>query len=336
MQIIESEKLQAVGSRTFLVLPLIICSFFALAFLIALLPIELSIATVFLFAGPHNFLEFRYFLGHIPRKWGRSRQFYLIAISGVILLSALYFTAFYVFGDWLWMTGNASLILAIWNAGLLLWASILFAADGRLRRRDSDWIISLGLFAAAFAVLFPGEFSLALVYLHPLAAFWFLKRQIRQTGKQWLKHFNYALAACGVSVFLLIVLLLSTENLTSRDDLSLRIIRHAGSDILPQISSRLLVSVHVFLETLHYSVWLVFLPLIDPRLSGLKLSNIPLAMPGAISKNFIFAAIGLSFAIVLLLWVGFILDYQSMRDLYFAAAIAHVLAEIPFLIRLRS
>jgi hypothetical protein len=35
-----------------------------------------------------------------------------------------------------------------------------------------------------------------------------------------------------------------------------------------------------------------------------------------------------------LLWAGFTLDYTRTRDLYFAFAMAHVLAEAPFLIRL--
>ena len=37
---------------------------------------------------------------------------------------------------------------------------------------------------------------------------------------------------------------------------------------------------------------------------------------------------------VLVLWFGFAANYSLMRDLYFAVAMAHVLAEAPFLLRM--
>ena len=39
-------------------------------------------------------------------------------------------------------------------------------------------------------------------------------------------------------------------------------------------------------------------------------------------------------AVVLVLWCGFAADYGVTRDLYFTAAMLHVLAEIPFVLRL--
>ena len=35
-----------------------------------------------------------------------------------------------------------------------------------------------------------------------------------------------------------------------------------------------------------------------------------------------------------LLWFGFAVDYTTTRDIYFAFAIGHVLAEFPFLIKM--
>ncbi len=35
-----------------------------------------------------------------------------------------------------------------------------------------------------------------------------------------------------------------------------------------------------------------------------------------------------------LLWFGFSVDYTTSRDVYFTVAIAHVLAEAPFLMRM--
>jgi hypothetical protein len=37
--------------------------------------------------------------------------------------------------------------------------------------------------------------------------------------------------------------------------------------------------------------------------------------------------------LVIVLWAGFGFDYSVTRDIYFAIAIAHVLAEAPFLLR---
>jgi hypothetical protein len=37
--------------------------------------------------------------------------------------------------------------------------------------------------------------------------------------------------------------------------------------------------------------------------------------------------------VVAILWFGFSLDYATTRDVYFTVAIAHVLAEAPFLLR---
>jgi len=47
------------------------------------LPLQLSIATLFVFAGPHNWFELRYFLMRLPVRFGRSRNFFLTAFVGL-------------------------------------------------------------------------------------------------------------------------------------------------------------------------------------------------------------------------------------------------------------
>jgi hypothetical protein len=42
----------------------------------------------------------------------------------------------------------------------------------------------------------------------------------------------------------------------------------------------------------------------------------------------------LGLAIVVLLWICFGLDYGTTRSVYFSVALLHVLAEIPFLLRM--
>ena len=53
----------------------------------------------------------------------------------------------------------------------------------------------------------------------------------------------------------------------------------------------------------------------------------------ATSKT-IAAILSCSLFAVAVLWMGFTLNYAATRDVYFAVAMAHVLAEAPFLLRM--
>ena len=46
----------------------------------------------------------------------------------------------------------------------------------------------------------------------------------------------------------------------------------------------------------------------------------------------VFLVVGL--IAVITLWAGFAVDYTTTRDIYFAFAIGHVLAEFPFLVKM--
>src|SRR5215204_890533 len=72
------------------------------ASLIGVFPLQLSIVTIFLFAGVHNLMEFRYFVARMPVRWGRSRLYYSIAIVGVVLLTASYLVLYFSRDNWLW------------------------------------------------------------------------------------------------------------------------------------------------------------------------------------------------------------------------------------------
>src|SRR6266446_3839798 len=52
------------------------------------LPIQFSIVSVFLCAGPHNWVEARYFLSRLPARWGRLRSYFVLGFAGVLLLTA--------------------------------------------------------------------------------------------------------------------------------------------------------------------------------------------------------------------------------------------------------
>jgi hypothetical protein len=49
----------------------------------SLLPLQVSIVTLFLFAGRTTGLSLRYFLMRLPVRFGRSRNFFLTAFAGL-------------------------------------------------------------------------------------------------------------------------------------------------------------------------------------------------------------------------------------------------------------
>src|SRR5271168_2558754 len=54
------------------------------------LPIQFSIVSVFLCAGPHNWVEARYFMSRLPARWGRLRFYFLFGLAGVVCLTAAF------------------------------------------------------------------------------------------------------------------------------------------------------------------------------------------------------------------------------------------------------
>jgi hypothetical protein len=182
--------------------------------------------------------------------------------------------------------------------------------------------------------LAPDLFSLGLVYLHPLIALWFLERQLRRSRPEWLRSYHLFLAMLPLVVVAMIWLLAPTPSLASDNGLAWRITQHAGAELLPRVSSHMLVSVHVFLEMLHYIVWILLLPLLTAGGKLWDLKSIPLVRHSRGFPRLIIAALAIGVVMVMLLWAGFGFDYSATRDIYFALAIAHVLAEAPFLLRM--
>ena len=321
----------ALSSAHLLVFAFVICCAVAAA-LIGAFPLQLSIVTIFLFAGVHNLMEFRYFAARMPVRWGRSRAYYSVGIGGVVVLTVTYLTLYFSSGNWLWDSG-VYFSLA-WNTAFIGWIGLLLYLRGRQTSRDWGWAVPVILFVAALAWAVPQYWSLALVYIHPLIAMWFLERQIRRSKPEWLRAYHVCLAT--VPVFLIVIWLgfSGQANLPDETRLFWRIAQHAGSEILPGISSHVLVATHVFLESIHYFVWLLLIPLVDRRAIPWRLNDVPLfANANGIPKIFT-AFLVFSVVVVLALWLGFAVDYTTTRDIYFAFAIGHVLAEFPFLVKM--
>ncbi|MEM7453439.1 MAG: hypothetical protein AAF456_03690 [Planctomycetota bacterium] len=299
------------------------------------LPVGFAIAAVFLFAGPHNWMEARYFFQKMPGRWGKLRAYFVVAIAGVVLLSAgsLLLPSFARSWNWgseSWLTG-----IAIWNTALVGW--ILWMAMMRQSETDRlrwNWLIPAAFLLIALTWLYPMMWNLTLVYLHPFVAFWFLDRELGRRDKKLRSTYRWCLATVPVVMVVLWWQLAPTDDLPGLDMLSMQISAHAGSGILEGVSSHLLVSTHTFLEMLHYGVWLFAIPLLTLRSAPWQLRRIPLAEK---SKAWAWG-IGLfllaGVAVVVMIWAGFIANYPLTRDLYFTVAIMHVLAEVPFLLRM--
>ena len=299
------------------------------------LPLQVSIATVFLFAGPHNWLEARYFLMRLPARFGRSRNFFAVAFAGIFILTLAYVSLPLLYYANVWSGSNWPEAIATWNTLLLLWLGALVLMRGRQNsRRDWFWALPVTFALCALNWLAPDLFSLGIVYLHPLVALWFLDRHLRRTRPEWLRAYHRCLLVLPFLIVGMLWQLARTPSLSDDNGLFWRITQHAGAELLPNVSSHLLVSMHVFLELLHYGVWIIALPLIGATGAVWSVKTIPLARHRQGWPKLIGAVLICGLFLVALLWIGFSANYAVTRDVYFAVAIAHVLAEAPFLLRM--
>lgn len=302
----------------------VVVSVLGAALLATWLPLQVSIITVFLFAGPHNWFEFRYFLMRLPARFGKSRKFFVTAFVGIGFLTITYISLPFIYQNVFWPNETWLVVLASWNTLLLAWLVVLIRLRANQKRKaDWSWTVPVLLALAALNWLGPEFFSLAIVYAHPLVALWFLDRQLKRTRPAWVGAYRRCLCALPLILAFMIWQLSQTPALNDDNGLFWRITQHSGAQLLPQVSSHMLVSVHLFLEMLHYGVWIVALPLAGTGFWKFETSkSVPrkaLLVGGVIA--------------VVILWVGFAANYTETRDLYFTIAIAHVLAEAPFLLK---
>jgi hypothetical protein len=314
----------------------VLCVLAATAFA-SWLPLQVSIVTLFLFAGPHNWFELRYFLMRLPVRFGRSRNFFLTAFAGLGVLTLTYVSLPLIYNAGLWSEEAWSTIIASWNTALLVWLAVLVWLRSRQKRRANwTWTIPVALALCSLNWLGPDLFSLAIVYVHPLIALWFLDRHLRRTRPTWSRAYRRCLWLLPVVLAVMIWQLSRTAPLADDNGLFWRITQHSGAEILPQVSSHMLVSVHLFLEMLHYGVWIVALPLIG-RIGSARfweVRTVPIARHPKGFPRMVVGVLIVALVAVGVLWFGFSIDYATTRDVYFTVAIAHVLAEAPFLLRM--
>ena len=77
----------------------------------------------------------------------------------------------------------------------------------------------------------------------------------------------------------------------------------------------------------------LIIPMIGLRSAPWNLGTIPAARRSPAWKRGVAIILLFGLLIVLVLWASFLVDYGTTRYIYFLAALLHVLAEIPFLLR---
>jgi hypothetical protein len=302
-----------------------------------LLPIQFSIVSVFLCAGPHNWVEARYFLSRLPARWGRLQAYFLFGFAGVFALTAGFAALPHVL---LALEAGAEIGMssyALWNTLLVLWIATLVHLRSRQNpRRDWGWVWPVAFVVIALAWMQPMLWDLSLVYLHPFVALWILDREIRRTRPEYRRVYHLCLLAIPVCLGLIWWNLAAAPNLPGEDVLSMRITQHAGADYtdyLAGISSHCLVATHTFLEAVHYGVWLIAIPWLGRQSNLWCVARTPLGRRSLTWTRALQGFLVLSAGVVIVLWICFLRDYPITRDVYFTLAMVHVLAEVPFLLR---
>src|SRR5215204_1348445 len=102
------------------------------------LPLQVSIVTLFVFAGPHNWFELRYFLMRLPVRFGRSRNFFLTAFAGLGVLTLTYVALPFLYNASPWSEEAWFVIVASWNTALLVWLTLLVWLRSKQKRR-ANW-----------------------------------------------------------------------------------------------------------------------------------------------------------------------------------------------------
>jgi hypothetical protein len=299
------------------------------------LPLGFSIVTVFLFAGPHNWMEARYFMSRMPARWGPLQGYFLTGIAGVLALATGFAVLSTLAESFRWDDETWLTAAAVWDTGLILWIMRLVVLRSRQHpRREWPAVLPIGLGVIGLVWLWPQQWDLVLVYLHPLVALWFLDRELGRCRPEWRAPYRASLMCVPALLGVLWWQLAGSPPLPGSDALSERITNHAGGNILTDVSSHLLVSTHTFLEMLHYGVWLVAIPLVTLPSAPWRLDNVPLARRTSGWRPLVLGLLIAGGVMVLAFWAGFLADYPLTRDVYFTVAMLHVLAEVPFLLRL--
>ena len=271
-------------------------------------PNVVASVAVAVFAGPHNWLEFRYAVRRMPARAGKLRRFVAVSAVGVVSLTILFAA--------LPLASDARVAYAVWGTAVIGWAAYLVRMRANTPPRfDGGLVVPIACLVCAVVWAWPEVFGLALLFAHPLLALVLLDRELTRSHRHWRPAFRVAVAcvpalAVGVG--------LAADGFY---DSSVRF-------------SRPVFAAHTFLEVVHYSVWVVLMPSVALGKSPWRTADIPLARRGHVCRHIVVVALLVGASAVVALWVAFAIEPSATLSVYFTVAMAHVLAEIPLLLRM--
>lgn len=336
MSTVASNRTQRVTSLSFAT---VVFGFVIAAFCLTMLaPLAMCIAIVFLFAGPHNYFEARYFLTRLPARMGRLKTFFVLSTAGVIGLSVMLPLTARLPGWFGWPNQTGLWLIGLWNTLLVLWCTSLASMRScQPPKKEWDYAWPVGLGVIGLTWLQPILLPVVLVFMHPVMGLWVLDREILKSRPEISSGYRLCLMVVPMlvgAIWWFGPQSLDTQLFAIPVELERQIAQHSGASLLAFLKPGKLIATHAFLELLHYGVWIVAVPAVSGRLFRENFRGIPLMRRSENARRTIVVLLGVGAVIALVLWVGFAVDYSTTRDLYFTVATLHVLAEVPFLLRL--
>lgn len=297
-------------------------------------PLSMSIGILFAFAGLHNLFELRYFLARLPVRPGGLKNYFSLAVLGTFFLGITYSGISVI--DFGFSAQMYRAVLVFWNLCFTAWIFTMLVMVFRRREiKSSRWpILALAivfLLSAYLAASLPVHFIILLINGHNLVGLFILQAEIRRLRPDLLVVYRLILGAVFLGLIVLGCALYSSMDLPIDSHFNEDIIAGAGGFLFGGISSHMLVSTLVYLQFLHYVVWLLAMPLLTLSGDKWQFRRIPVAnlgISGLIKTTFLVGILA-----TVMLWLGFCVDFTLTRKIYFALAIFHVLAEFPFLFR---
>ncbi|MGE4159439.1 MAG: hypothetical protein AB7F75_10140, partial [Planctomycetota bacterium] len=255
----------------------------ALGWLSWLSPVEGTLLAVFLFAGLHNWVELRYFLARWPSRWGTQTPFLATGLAGAFLLTLWRFLSGWgAFQGWFneqagFTSGTA------WNAALLGWLALLALLSGERHKRRLLCFVFFLVAAVLSLQLKAWVVGVALVFAHPLVSLLFLYRSHRSDPRR--VTFFKGLVAGLVMVCAGLWFYVDPWPAPTTDPLwSQRIAWQVGWPVLG-INPGFLISTHLFLELVHYMIWVLIFPAWGFRIRPHDTRTIPLAQLSPMARR---------------------------------------------------
>lgn len=331
-----SLPLPSVRPATLEPVTIVVVSFVVVAaILTASVPLLVSAGIVLLFAGPHHWMEARYLITQMPPRWGRLTPYFATAATGVVLLSITYVGLVVAIANGI--RGTAGW-LRVWYVAMAIWIAVLMVMRSHQKpeRRIDFYAGPLGAIIIGIALAFPSALALAIVFIHPLVAVVFFDRELRIYPRLRKQLRNcYALVPAVIGLLFIHFTVQSDPTATTLPNAIAGgpFARQLGANAAANDATLFVLASHTFLELLHYAIWIVAVPMISGTGPLRALSKARRQKTGRCWKPVLaLVAFGLPCAVALL-WVGFGIDFERTQQIYFAIAITHALAEVPFLIR---